>query len=388
MKNPTKTLWPSPGQELFDVFVSVPRNLEALFLEECAELGLKGFRARPMGATARLKLPEVYRLVYQSRIASRVMRPIAELRDWKGPEEFYKAAMTLPWETLIPASKTFAIVVSVRDSVLTHSQYAGQLLKDAICDRNRSHSGARPSVDRENPQILIDLRIRGAVASLSVHYSTQAMFRRAYRRAAVAAPLKENLAHAVLRFAQWEPGSSLVDLCVGSGTLLLEAAMWASQTPAGYYKDRQGFEDLPDFDPKLWAKVKDSADRRRSVLSKGRLAGVDIDYDALDAARENLEFAGFGEQVRVLRRNCLDFAMHGHPLVVANLPYGERLSEEKELFPFYRDLGRHLTQQIPGGRAVLMASNPILERNLKLNATRRLMIDNGDLDVAVTEYQC
>lgn len=387
MKNPPKSLWPSAGQEVFDVFVSVPRNLEALFLEECAELGLRGFRARPMGAQARLKLSEVYRLVYQSRVASRVMRPIAELRGFQSPEQFYEAALDLPWESLIPPNKTFAILASVRDSALTHSQYAGQLLKDAICDRNRKISDARPSVDRENPQILIDLRIRGSVASLSVHYSKQAMFRRGYRQAAVAAPMKENLAHAVLRFAQWEPGSSLVDLCVGSGTLLLEAAMWASETPAGFYKSEQGFEDLPDFDARLWSKVKDQADRRRTSLPRGRLSGVDVSAEALEAARENLHYAGFGDEVRVIRRNCLDYAMSGHPLVVANLPYGERLSEEKELYPFYRELGEHLKSQIPGGRAVLLASNPILERNLRLNASRRLMIDNGDIDVAVTEYQ-
>lgn len=379
-------LWPQKGQSSFEVFVSVPRNLEPLFLQESRELGLRGFRARPLGAEARLSLAEVYKLVYQSRVASRVLRPIAHLDGIVDTDSLYRAALDLPWETLIPHDKSFVIQASVRDSQITHSQYAGQLLKDAICDRNRQVSGLRPSVDRENPQIALDLRIRGKKATLSVHYSTQAMFRRQYRRESVPAPLKENLAHAVLRFSSWSPGESLVDLCAGSGTFLIEAAMWATQTPAGFYKDFQGFEALPDFDSRLWQRVRSDADRARIDLPRGRLTGIDVHPDAVEITRINLEYAGFDSVVKVLRKNCLDFSLVGNPFVVANLPYGERLSEEKELYPFYRELGLHLKEQIPGGAAVLLASNPILEKNLRLSAQSRLMIDNGDLDVAVTQY--
>ncbi len=208
-----------------------------------------------LGVSIPLSRDEAYRIVYGSRLASRVLRPLSVF-DCSSPEELYDNAAAFNWSLLIQPGQTFKITATVSDSSITHNHYAALKLKDAIVDSLREARGDRPHVDRDDPDIRIDLFLRRDQATLSLYYSDGALHRRGYRKQAVEAPLKENLAAALLRFSGWNGKQKLCDFFCGSGTILMEAAMMVTKTPAGFFRATQGFETLPDFSKEAWEKIK------------------------------------------------------------------------------------------------------------------------------------
>nr|MDQ3002905.1 THUMP domain-containing protein [Fibrobacterota bacterium] len=284
-----------PARHAF--FISTPRNLEPLLEEELRELGIVDVKLAYLGVEAKLSREEVYRVVYASRLASRVLRPLATF-PCRNPDELYEHAVKFNWARILKEGQTLKVTASVSDSAITHSQYAALKLKDAVVDSLRERTGARPSIDRETPDVRLDLFLRHDQATISLYYSDGIMHRRGYRIQAVDAPLKENLAAAVLLFAKWKGDKPLLDLFCGSGTFLIEAAMIATHMPAGFFRETQGFETLPDFSVSLWEKVKNEFTKNMLALPKGLITGVDISARAMAATRANLARTPFLDFVK------------------------------------------------------------------------------------------
>lgn len=374
-----------PARHAF--FISTPRNLEPLLEEEMRELGIVDVNQAYLGVEARLSREEVYRVVYASRLASRVLRPLATF-PCRNPDELYEHAVKFNWARILKEGQTLKVTASVSDSAITHSQYAALKLKDAVVDSLRERTGARPSIDRETPDVRLDLFLRHDQATISLYYSDGIMHRRGYRIQAVDAPLKENLAAAVLLFAKWKGDKPLLDLFCGSGTFLIEAAMIATHMPAGFFRETQGFETLPDFSASLWEKVKNEFTKNMLALPKGLITGVDISARAMAATRANLARTPFLDFVKLVQK---DFAKLEGPYpdrtVVANPPYGVRLEDTKEgLAEFYKTLGQFLKTKCPASKAYVLIPDRELEKEIWFKPERRLMIDNGALEVAVSEY--
>lgn len=375
------------GPSRHPFFLSAPRNLEELLAEELAEMGISGAKAKPLGVEVSLSRDEVYKVVYGSRLASRVLRPLASF-PCRNPDELYEQAVKLNWSKILKPDQTLKVSASVSDSSITHSQYAALKLKDAVVDKLREHTGARPSIDRETPDVRLDLHLRSDQATISLYYSDGIMHRRGYRIQAVDAPLKENLAAAIIRFAKWKGDAPFLDLFCGSGTFLIEAAMVATHTPAGFFRVTQGFETLPDFSAVAWAKVKEEMDREMTPLPKGLITGVDISARAMAAVRANLAKTPYADAVKLVQK---DFARLDGPLpgrvVVANPPYGVRLEDTQEgLREMYKNLGQFIKTKTPGSRAYVMIPGSDFEREIWFKPERRLLLDNGALEVAVAEY--
>lgn len=377
------------GVKKHPFFLSVPRNLEGLALDELRELGIPGGEAKGLGIDIALSQEEAYRIVYNSRLVSRVLRPLT-LFPCPTVEALYQKARSMRWTRLLGPDKTFSITASVRDSNITHSQYATLTLKDAMVDSIRDETGARPSVDRDRPDLRFDLHLHGNLATLSLYYSDGAMFRRGYRTNSVEAPLKENLAAGILRFARYTPDTPLVDFFCGSGTFLIEAAFMATATPAGYLRRKQGFEKNPDFNPALWDKVKKESDAKIIPLRQGLIKGYDRDGYAIEAAKDNLSRTPFWGKVVFVRKAFEDIHASGDrfekTLVVSNPPYGKRLGEEEEMPGFYEALGRFFRERFSESRAVLMMPRDEDEKHLGIKGKKRLRVDNGDMEVRVNEY--
>jgi putative N6-adenine-specific DNA methylase len=375
------------GPNRHPFFLSAPRNLETLLVDELKEMGIEGAQTRPLGVEVNLTRDEVYRVVYGSRLASRVLRPLASF-PCHNPDELYEQAVKLNWTKILKPDQTLKVSASVSDSSITHSQYAALKLKDAVVDKLREHTGARPSIDRETPDVRLDLYLRSDQATISLYYSDGIMHRRGYRIQAVDAPLKENLAAAIIRFSGWNGAAPFLDLFCGSGTFLIEAAMVATHTPAGFFRATQGFETLPDFSPAAWAKVKGEMDREMTPLAKGLITGVDISARAMAAVRANLAKTPYADAVKLVQK---DFARLDGPLpgrvVVANPPYGVRLEDTQEgLRELYKGLGQFLKTKCPGSKAYVMIPDSAMEKEIWFKPERRLILDNGALEVIVAEY--
>ncbi|MDB5103749.1 MAG: putative methylase family protein [Fibrobacteres bacterium] len=374
-----------PARHAF--FISTPRNLEPLLEAEMRELGIVDVKQVYLGVEAKLSREEVYRVVYASRLASRVLRPLATF-PCRNPDELYEHAVKFNWARILKEGQTLKVTASVSDSAITHSQYAALKLKDAVVDSLRERTGARPSIDRETPDVRLDLFLRHDQATISLYYSDGIMHRRGYRIQAVDAPLKENLAAAVLMFAKWKGERPLLDLFCGSGTFLIEGAMIATHMPAGYFRETQGFETLPDFSESLWAKVKNEFTKNMLPLPKGLITGVDISARAMAATRANLARTPFLDAIKLIQK---DFAKLEGPypdrVIVANPPYGVRLEDTKEgLQDFYKSLGQFLKVKCPSSKAYVLIPDRELEKEIWFKPENRLMIDNGALEVAVSEY--
>jgi putative N6-adenine-specific DNA methylase len=368
-------------------FLSTARNLEKLLVQELKDMGIPGAEAQGMGVEVQMTQEQVYRAVYGSRLASRVLRPIASF-TCENPEELYQEAYKWNWTAILKPEQTLKVTASVWDSAITHSQYAALKLKDAVVDALRDQHGIRPSVDRETPDICLDLFLRKDKATVSLYYSDGIMHRRGYRKQTVEAPLKENLAAGILRFMGWKGQTRLIDPFCGSGTFLIEAAMMATQTPAGFFRRKQGFETLPDFDAELWERVKTDMDDARTELPMNLIQGSDIDARALAATRANLESGPFTGRVKLIQK---DFARLDGPytgvLLVANPPYGVRLEDsDVGLMELYEKLDRFLTTKCAGSKAYVLSPSSLAERSFGLKPSRKLVIDNGALEVTLGEY--
>lgn len=383
-------------------FIACARNLEPMLLNELRELGISGARQTHLGVDADLTREEVYRVVYGSRIASRVLRPLADF-DCPDDTALYENACELNWAAIIRPGQTFKVSATVADSGITHSQYAALRLKDAVVDVIREERGDRPDIDKDNPDVRLNLFIHRDKAIISLHYSVGVMHKRGYRANAVEAPLKENLAAALLRLAQWDPHvkkEPLRDFFCGSGTILLEAAMLATRTPPGWFRERQGFEALPDFHAETWDKVKAELDAAIVPLAPGLIGGADIDAQAVLSARANFKRTPWAEAVNI---GLADFrkldGTYAGAVIVTNPPYGVRVGagDDRRAAPdpkavaaihkLYEDFGYFLKTRCPESRVCMLFPDPQFEKDIWFKPVRGMFIDNGAISVRANVYE-
>lgn len=369
------------------LFVTCSSGLEPLLVQELQEFQLEEISSGFRGVYVNASPEAIYKINYCSRIAGRVLLPIKQFRcrDARG---LYQAAYGIDWRRYIPKDSTIAIDSNVQHRELRNSLFAAQVVKDAICDQLRERTGARPSVDTKNPDIQLNLFIQREQASLSVDTSGTPLHKRGYRQESVEAPLKENLAAALFRLAQFTGQEIFCDPCCGSGTLLIEGALIATQTPPGFLRKRWGFMSLPNFSPDLWLKIKNEADSKRVPLKKNQIFGFDINKNAVHVSKVNLRATGFHQQIEVLQQDFRHFEPQVKPnFIMTNPPHGLRLGEVELLRNLYRDLGDFCKEQMAHpGRSFIFTGSLELSKEIGLATKQRYPIDNGGIDSRLLEF--
>ncbi len=370
-------------------FVSCAKGLEYLLADELSALGLGKATATIAGVNAEGELEQALRIVMWSRLASRVLWPIDEF-ECPDEQALYDGVRALPWHEHIKPEMTLAVDAHVSGDKITHARFAAQRIKDAIVDRMRDEGLERPSVNTDLPDVRVNLSLRKGRASLSIDLGGGPLHRRGWRGAAHEAPLKENLAAALLLRAQWPrlhaAGGGLLDPMCGSGTLLIEGALMAADVAPGLM--RHG--SLPPsrwlgFDRAAWKAIQSEArDREAAGLAalKPVIHGSDIDPTAIQAARENAEIAGVAHAIRFTRADVADLATPEQEIgaVVCNPPYDERLAADPAL---YRALGNALQKAVPQWRASLLCGNDELAFATGLRAGKKYQMFNGALECAL-----
>ena len=326
-----------------------------------------------------------------SRVANRVLLPIAEFNA-PTPEALYAGALGIDWSQHLAVDGTFAVDCTSSRSAITHTQFAALKTKDAVVDQFRERTGVRPSVDVAAPQIRINLHLDRDIATVSLDLSGDSLHRRGYRGPQGAAPLKENLAAAILLRSGWpalvaehaDEGVGFVDPMCGSGSLVIEAALIAHDIAPGLLRTYFGFLGWRRHDAALWRRLREEAEARRAAGRREgvTIAGYDREDGAVRAARENAARAGVAERVRIERAEVehLPPASASRGLVAVNPPYGERLGDLRGLAPLYSLLGRRLREGYVGWRAAVFTGNPPLGRELGLKAKRTHRMFNGPLE--------
>ena len=367
-------------------FVACAKSLEYLLVDELLALGAERATAAIAGVNAEGPASVLYRAAMFSRLASRVLWPLAEF-DCGNEHDLYQGVHALDWSEHLAPEGTLAVDAHVSGPELTHERYAAQRVKDAIVDRIRAGHGVRPSVDVDAPDVRVNLVARKARAILSIDLGGGSLHRRGWRQAQGEAPLKENLAAAMLFRGHWPKiygeGGALLDPMCGSGTLLIEGALMAADEAPGLSR-WQG--EVPSrwrgFDNAVWRDLQQEASERAQA---GRAAlkpvffGADSDPKVLHSAQANADRAGLGNLLRLDRRPVSALVSPGSErgLVVCNPPYNQRLSADTGL---YREIGEALRRAVPGWRASLLCGDAELVQALGLRAAKKYTMFNGTLE--------
>ncbi len=366
-------------------FAQFAPGLEEIGVSELEELGGKNGHSTYGGAHFMADQGTLYRINYCSRIASRILAPLITF-DCHSDRYLYQTAQKIPWPELFSLQQTFAIQASVSNSRISHSQFAGQRLKDAIVDIFREQTGKRPSVDPKNPDVWIHLRIHENRATICLDTSGRALHKRGYRVQSVEAPLQETLAAAIIRLSGWDGSRPLVDPMCGSGTLLAEALMMHCRIPAGYLNPPTGFQLLPEFDETLWKQEKMRCDRQIRPLPAGIISGSDMAPEAIRAARSNLAQLPGGKDVRLIQKKYQDLGRIENTVIVCNPPYGIRLEKNTDMPAFMKTLGDFLKHQCAGSTAYVFFGERELLKSIGLRSSGKWPLFNGGLEGRLARF--
>jgi len=353
---------------------------------ETERLGGKDIVTHPGAVSWSGRLESGYRACLWSRFASRVLLHLHSFAA-PDPDTLYRQARTVDWENHFTPEASFAVFCSRHNATIRHSRFAALRVKDAVADAFRAKTGRRPDVDVQNPDIRINLHLRGDQAVLALDLSGAPLHQRGYRVDPGPAPIKETLAAAVC-FLSGLTGrdplpAALLDPMCGSGTLLIEAALILSDTAPGLQRKRYGFSAWLGHNPALWQKlVEEALDRETAGLQRPwpLLIGFDCDPRAVRAARHNIVRAGLEDRIRVEE---LPLARLRPPadsgLLITNPPYGERLSDRSTVRYLYQAFDQCFGAHFSGWRLGFLAAHPDLAELPSLQRQGRYRLHNGPI---------
>ena len=371
---------------------TAPVGAASVLAEELAQFGAHDIRERSHDVKFQGTLEVGYRACLWSRTATRVLLSLGSI-DAGSSKSIYEAVKRIDWREHLGPGATLACDCSGGNASIRHTIYGSQLLKDAVCDSLRDATGERPNIAPERPDVLLHLHVEGPTALVSVDFSGESLHRRGYRAEGGRAPLKENVAAAVLLRAGWpslcEHGGLLVDPMCGSGTFLTEGALIAADAAPALDRGYFGFSGWRGHDAQLWQRLCTEARGRRAARTPRRcILGSDVDADAVRMAITHGERAGVADWLHVEKRSLADLERprSDSGLIVANPPYGERIGAESGLPALYSELGSTLRDRFQGWQAAILTGNPPLARNLGIYAKRTHRFMNGTIECRLLRF--
>ena len=353
---------------------------------ELADLGADEVTTTDGGVAFAGPIALAYRANLESRLASRILWQVGH-GAYRDEQDIYQLALDLYWPKWFRADRTLRVDVAATRSPLTSLEFATLRIKDAVCDRHRTGSGVRPSVSKDQPDVRVHAYLTAGEATFYLDTSGEPLFKRGYRRQTAEAPLRENLAAGLLRLAQWQPGTPLLDPLCGSGTIAIEAALIALDIAPGL-KRTFGFQKLGWYDGSAWQKIKQAAQRRARAVATEHIYARDVDAAAIRQCHLNIEAAGVTGAIVVEQIDALvGTAPASEGVIVTNPPYGVRLAGSNALAEFYPLLGDALKQRFAGWTAFLLSGDTRLPKLIGLKASRRTPLFNGALECRLYEYR-
>jgi len=369
-----------------DFFSPCPRGLEAMLHDDLVSLGAQNVRATEGGVHFSGDWLLCYRANLESRIASRILWRLKETA-YRNEQDIYQAALDLQWQRWFDVSHTIRVSTTAIRCPLKSLDFITLKVKDAVCDRFRMHCNERPSVDTLEPDVRIHVFIEDSKLMLYLDTSGEPLFKRGVRTHTNIAPIRENLAAGILRLMKWQPGMPLLDPMCGSGTFLIEAAQMSLNIHPGIGR-RFAFEKLKNFDAAKWNLMREQAISAQLPAKPLEIYGSDLYGDALKTAWRNLEEAGLSGCVELKQANILEIsAPADHGMLVANLPYGERMGELDELAELYPKLGDALKRKFGGWTAYLFTADKAILKLMRLSPSRRIPLFNGAIECRLLEYK-
>lgn len=327
----------------------------------------------------------MYKANLALRTALKILKPIYQFRAFN-EASLYKGIQGIDWSQYLNAHQAFVVDVTLHSEHFNHSQFVALKTKDAIVDQFRDKFGKRPNIDKDFPDLRINIHIDRDQCSVSLDSSGDSLHHRGYKTATNIAPINEVLAAGMLLLSGWDGQGDFIDPMCGSGTILAEAAMIACNIPANINRKEFAFERWSDWDNELFDQIMNSLMKKVKEFHY-TITGYDKAPSAVMKAKDNIKNANLDEYVKIYERNFFDTEKETRgPLhMVFNPPYGERLDIEMERF--YREIGDTLKQSYPGTNAWFITANLEALKFVGLKPSRKIKLFNGKLEARLVKYE-
>ena len=370
-----------------EIFITCGIGLNKYLIGELEELGFDILKETGTGVTVEGTLYDTMLLNLYLRSALNVFYLIDEF-ECNGCEQLYRLTKELPWENMIPASSYFSVTSRVDHRSVTNTMYPNLKIKDAVVDRIFDKLSERPDSGPDRHKIVLYLFWKDNVASLYLNTSGRKISDRGYRRIPHKAPLRENLAWAMITESGYDGSVPFVAPMCGSGTLAIEAALIASGRVPGLLRDNFSFMHYKDFDNDHWQNMRLKAKKASNKDKPAPIIATDIDPLAIEAAQKNAKTAGVDQYIEF--KTC-DFAETPMPetpgIIMLNPEYGLRLGDIKKLEPDYKRLGDFFKTSCPGYMGYVFTGNPQLAKMVGLKTKRKIPFFNADIECRLLEYE-
>ena len=372
---------------LMNLIAKTFQGIEPILAQELTELGADDIQIGRRMVSFSGDQEMLYRANFCLRTAIRVLKPIRQFKA-RSADDVYEAVKAIDWSQYLTTQQTFAVDSVVFSPEFRHSKFVAYKVKDAIADQFRERTGQRPNVSVSNPDIQLHIHISDYDATLALDSSGESLHRRGYRQEAVAAPLNEVLAAAILLMAGWDGQCDLLDPFCGSGTFCIEAALIARGISPGIYRQGYAFERWADFDAELLQRIYDDDSRERSF--DHHIYGRDIDPKAVAIANRNVRSARLMQDITIEEA---DFTKHALapmpdgsiPLIVTNPPYGQRITSP-DLIGLYKSIGQRLKREMQGGTAWVLSKEEECFEAIGLKPSLKVPLFNGSLECELRKY--
>lgn len=368
----------------FKMIAKTMAGLEDVLAEELIGLGANNLEIGKRMVSFEGDLALMYKANIQCRTALRILRPVYEFKA-KTTDDIYKKVKAMNWFEHLTEDSTFAIDAITFSDYFTHSKFVAYRVKDAIADYFMQRTEKRPSVNVENPDLLINFHVAHDKCTLSFDSSGESLHKRGYRVAQTEAPLNEVLAAGMILKTGWRGESDFIDPMCGSGTLLIEAAMIAMNVPPGIYRQNFAFEKWKNFNADLFETIYNDDSGEREF--KHKIYGSDISSEAIAIAAKNVKNAGLEKciDLKVMPFENYTEAPSENAVLVTNPPYGERIKPE-DLFGLYENIGERLKHVFMGYSAWILSYKKECFDKIGLKPSKKIQLVNGSLQCEFRKY--
>jgi putative N6-adenine-specific DNA methylase len=367
----------------FELVAKTFKGLENVLANELTKLGAENIKVLNRAVSYKGDKAFMYKSNLYLRTALKILKPIINFKV-RNEVELYKGISQIDWSEYMNVDDTLAISTMVNSPYFNHSQFVALKSKDAIVDQFKAKFGKRPSIDIENPTLLLNIHLTNDNCELSLDSSGESLHKRGYRINSGLAPINEVLAAGLIQLTGWDGDSNFIDPMCGSGTLPIEAALIAYNIPPGIFRKEFGFEKWKDFDPDLLESIYNDDSSSREF--KHQILGSDISIGAIRIASENAKNAFLTNKIKLETRSFESFLPPKEKgIVVFNPPYGERL-KKNNIQEMYKTIGDRMKSFYTGYDVWIFSGNKDALDFIGLHPSKKISLMNGSIDCKFQKY--
>lgn len=369
------------------IIITCSKRLSQYVGQEVAELGYDPVNTFPTGVELRGTLNDCIRLNLNLRCASQVHYSLQSFTA-SHPDDVYKALLLYPWENILTRDSYFSVTSNVDHPTVNNNLFVNVRVKDAIVDRMTRLTGKRPDSGSELKGAVFYIFWKGENAEIFLDTSGETLTKHGYRKVPGKAPMLESLATATLLASRWDRQSTFINPMCGSGTVVIEAVLLATNRRPGLLRNNYSFMHFRGYDRKVYDREMDELKAKVNDGGGIRFIATDISKNAIEISMVNADYAGVRQMIDFKQCDFNDTEIpDGNGSIYFNPEYGERLGEIKDLEETYSRIGDFLKKKCQGYKGYIFTGNLELAKKIGLKASRRIEFYTARLDCRLFEYE-